>query len=545
MGNFADFGDKEGEKLGGIHKSDVEGGIYKSKDGKNTYLIKRDVKVLSNDIAEYLAAELFNNISEGSACEITLHQSKETKKTFLASKFFDGNYKDLYKELNKEDRNANLEAVQAIISSKSQYVKKGLVAKDDNGNYKLNNYEQIIAASLLLDDKSVHSGNIGVVDGPDSTRKLVRIDFGAAFRSFSSDINPMESKKNRVGLEKNYFKRDHPEERIYTQKFADELKRVSGLNLDEKIKSTWQTICLNYNHQGEEIAAIKDFGGKIGISAEDLSKDNYTSLIKNRLTEVMKDRQKSMYNMATEIEVKMILDKPSPDKAKLSQIVSSNPEYVEFMLNNPGKFQMQYNLSTGKQKELNSSLISYKREKGEASVSEYQNVKKTSVENLDIDALDPVSRTAVIHDAIIELQTKFKDKKEADTEYLKKLDEKLSKGMNENGKYNIKINAKDAKNIIHQLGEMSKAPEEISSRSKAVSGIIDKNLSIDRKIKSFISKKIANLSFPPKDKNLLKNIIQSLDKFKNTRNKSANKNPIQNKAKEKDKGSREQTFTKR
>ena len=72
---FRRFWQKVAAKSGGAHKPDPEGGIYKSEDGAATYLIKRDIKKLQNDVAEYMAAQIFDELCPGTACTITLQKS--------------------------------------------------------------------------------------------------------------------------------------------------------------------------------------------------------------------------------------------------------------------------------------------------------------------------------------------------------------------------------------------------------------------------------------------------------------------------------------
>lgn len=51
------YGERVGQKRGGAHAPDPDGGIFKN--GVDTFLIKRDVEKLQNDIAEYLASQIF------------------------------------------------------------------------------------------------------------------------------------------------------------------------------------------------------------------------------------------------------------------------------------------------------------------------------------------------------------------------------------------------------------------------------------------------------------------------------------------------------
>ncbi len=126
----------------------------------------------------------------------------------MVSKYFK-NYKDFFQDLSVFKERGNL--LTTLEAFKIQSPKGKLVAKTKEGKWKYTDYEQSLVTSLLVGDFSVHSGNMGVIgkDGDDQ-KKLVRIDFGAAFRDFTSEINPYKSVKNRMGYEKNYFLRDHP-----------------------------------------------------------------------------------------------------------------------------------------------------------------------------------------------------------------------------------------------------------------------------------------------------------------------------------------------
>jgi hypothetical protein len=155
MQTFKVFSSRNGQKTGGIHASDPEGGKYSSADSNDKFLFKRDVKKLSKDLAEFMAAELFDELCPGSACKITLHKSTKTGKTFLASEFFKEGYRDLFSDLGKSGRNATLETVQSWLPETQQYVKRGIAKKDSNGEFVYQNYERATVASLLLGDKSV------------------------------------------------------------------------------------------------------------------------------------------------------------------------------------------------------------------------------------------------------------------------------------------------------------------------------------------------------------------------------------------------------
>ena len=362
---FEGFGRKVAAKSGGAHKPDPEGGIYKSEDGAATYLIKRDIKKLQNDVAEYMAAQIFDELCPGTACTITLQKSGVSGKTFLASEFFQDNYRDLYRDLGREgDRPVGLELVQDYLPKRAQYVRQGLAQKDPvTGKPVYQNYEKSTVASLLLADQSVHSGNIGVVDR-DGTKQLVRIDFGAAFRTMGPEINPVKSNMAHVVLEKNYFLIDHPKRRIFTQEFSAELKREAAIDINPRIEKAWNEIVKNYDNE-QERGAITEFGRQIGVPDSVLKlgdKAKQFPQIKDHFAKVMKQRQQSQKDMAFEIDVKLAFGKGKEviDVDKLRTAIAENPNHAERILKNPSETQSGIRLKKSQLKILQKELDAFK-----------------------------------------------------------------------------------------------------------------------------------------------------------------------------------------
>ncbi len=361
---FEGFSEKKAAKSGGAHKPDPEGGIYKSEDGTSTYLIKRDIKKLKNDVAEFMAAQVFDELCPGTACKITLHKSKDTGKTFLASEFFQDNYRDLYRDLGKEgDRPAGLEVGQDYLPKRSQYVRQGLAKKDPvTGEHVYQHYEKAIVASLLLADQSVHSGNIGVVDR-DGKKQLVRIDFGAAFRTMSPEINPIKSNRSDIVLQKNYFLRDHPKRRIFTEEFSAELKREAAIDLKPRIEKAWNEIVKNYDNE-QERGAITEFGRQIGVPESVLNledKGQQFSQIKDHFSKVMKQRQQSQKDMAFEIDVKLAFGKGKDmDLDKLRAAIAENPDHAGRILKDPTDTQFGISLKKGQLKILEREVEAFR-----------------------------------------------------------------------------------------------------------------------------------------------------------------------------------------
>jgi hypothetical protein len=305
---FPDYGIRKSQKKGGIHAPHPDGGIFKAEE--DTYLIKRDAKKPENDIAEFLTSRVFQKLAPGSGAEIELTKNKKTQEAFLASKYFK-NYEDLYQSIGDKKRHEIFESFQSKFSGTNK-TKKALAAKNADGTYKYQNYEQPIAISLLCGDFSLHSGNLGVVNG----NELVRIDFGAAFRDMNNDIDPFKSISNRMGFEKNYFLRDHPTERIYTAEFAKALKKVAQEDLNKTVEAAFGQIEKSYDNDINR-NALKNFGKRLGL-------DENASLkqIKEKFQEKMQSRQQSLLAFAEKVELEAAIRRG--DTGKIKETVEKN-----------------------------------------------------------------------------------------------------------------------------------------------------------------------------------------------------------------------------
>ena len=361
------YGIRKGSKEDGIHEADPDGGRYDLVSPKGEvlerFLIKRDTKNGQNDIAEYLAASIFQQTAPGYGAEIELAKNKssspdnpENQNAFLASKFFKQGYRDFFKDNTYvfSKRTGKLAALEStsLKSPKSAFKRK------TKGTYEYNGYEQTMVTSLLLGGFSVHSGNIGVIDiegekGKEPKKQLVRIDFGAAFRDFTDDINPYQDIPNRRGIkfktehpdrplpaghQKNYFLRDHPKERTMNKAFAAELRKVAEIDLTPIVEAKWAEIEKNFNSK-----TIQEFAKQIKVPGAD--KGEVTpEQIKTHFTETMKKRQQSLKDMACEIDIKLALKGKKVDIAKLQEVIAKNPKYVERILENPQNTQLRISL---------------------------------------------------------------------------------------------------------------------------------------------------------------------------------------------------------
>jgi hypothetical protein len=361
------YGIRKGSKEDGIHEADPDGGRYDLVSPKGEvlerFLIKRDTHNGKNDIAEYLAASIFQQTAPGYGAEIELAKNKSSspdnpknQNAFLASKFFKQGYRDFFKDNTYvfSKRTGKLAALEStsLKSPKSAFKRK------TKGTYEYNGYEQTMVTSLLLGDFSVHSGNIGVIDiegekGKKPKKQLVRIDFGAAFRDFTDDINPYQDIPNRRGIkfkaehpdrplpagyQKNYFLRDHPKERTMNKAFAAELRRVAEIDLTPIVEAKWAEIEKNFNPK-----TIQEFAKQIKVPGADEGEVT-PEQIKTHFTETMKKRQQSLKDMACEIDIKLALKGKKVDIAKLQEAIVSNPEHVKYILDHSKNIRLNTQL---------------------------------------------------------------------------------------------------------------------------------------------------------------------------------------------------------
>ncbi len=348
-GEFSGYGNRQGQKKGGIHKADPDGGRYKRQNpGGETdvFLIKRDTNKGQNDIAEYLAASVFQQTANGYGAEVALAKNNsknpenpENKNAFLVSKYFK-QYKDFFQDRSTFQERGSLLSVLEATPIKSPQSK--LAEKNNDGTYRYTGYEKALVTSLLVGDFSVHSGNMGVIgQDTDQQKKLVRIDFGAAFRDFSPDINPYKSVKNRLGQEKNYFLRDHPKERIISKEFSDELRKVGSENLDNLIAEKWADIEKNFDDK-----TVKSFGNQLG-----LGKGAKPDEIKEHLATTFHKRQQSFKDMANEIDISLAMEITNPVERTnklqeaVDRAVKESPDHFQYILDNPKKSQLQIKFS--------------------------------------------------------------------------------------------------------------------------------------------------------------------------------------------------------
>lgn len=319
---------KFGEKEGGARPSGDFGGVYKSKN--KTALVKQDN--CAQDIAEFLGARIHNATVLDHSPQLHLakisksdnNTEKSDSDIYLISVFFN-NYKDLYKDIYTEESIAvpkdRPRAVGSVGSEKIMF-RKGL---KDNG---YTGFPQVMVTSLLIGDFDVHWGNIGVVRNANQKPKLVRIDFGAAFNSLKGEIAPHSISQHLPGFGPTNHFREFPREMKLNDNFIKELERVAKIDLSPAIDNAFEELESFYSPQ-----ALKQFGKRLGVTFND--GENISTTIKNHLSDIMKERQTSLKNFATELKIDLCISKDPQndewilDNDKFERIIQENPKYFE------------------------------------------------------------------------------------------------------------------------------------------------------------------------------------------------------------------------
>jgi len=346
---------KIANKDGGANSVGKFGGIYKI-NGK-TNLVKRE-KDESKNIAEFLGSKIFS-IRENVGAKVSLATMHNDDEVYLASEFFDDYtdfFKDVYRKAGKEIPDHIPEIVKYVYRKIGKAVPEDsrprIVGKETTDLFKkafkqkgieeYKGFPEIMATSLLIGDFDVHWGNIGVINKANTNPKLVRIDFAAAFSNLGKEINPHSmSEHNMVTIKNggmqtqptNHFK-EFPRHLKLRPDFIEELQLVASQDLDDKIQESMKDLQKYY-----KIDQILKFGKDAGL--QDVKEVDGVSI---GLKTLLKERQKSLNNFATELQIELCLSKENKDwklgsykntkgaEVKFEDVVKNNPEYFKSVL---------------------------------------------------------------------------------------------------------------------------------------------------------------------------------------------------------------------
>ena len=148
----------------------------------------------------------------------------------------------------------------------------------------------------------------------------------------NQEIHPHSISEHLPGFgPTNHFK-EFPREMKLNDEFIQELERVSNLDLDSVIDQSFQELQEVYSEE-----ALIEFGNRLGINLQhniDNQKD-ISETIKNHSKEVMRARQTSLKNFATELKIDLSIYKDDKtgkwelDEEKFQGIVEDNPNYFK------------------------------------------------------------------------------------------------------------------------------------------------------------------------------------------------------------------------
>ena len=336
---LSDFVFQKG-KIGGANEGGKEGGIYKREN--TLYLIKQEntSRGVSNhsNISEYLASQIFATTAPGYGAEVSLVSTKADKiepdetgeSVYVASKFFD-HYQDLYVHAHKTmGQNVPHERPKNVGTINSNLFNDAL--KRDNYKY-YSGFPQTMVTSLLIADYDVHWGNVGVIS-TNNINKMVRIDFGWAFKKLNPNLNPHSIIEHLPGFGPTNHFREYPNEMRITQPFADELKRVAAIDLTPCLQQSFENLKQFYG-----IKPLKEFSLSIGIDKKVLTsinnKDQLSEQILSYMSERLKSRQEGLAVFAAEIELSLCVDLKTRDfdQQKLQVFIKDNPGYCRKVAN--------------------------------------------------------------------------------------------------------------------------------------------------------------------------------------------------------------------
>ena len=318
-----------GDKKGGTKPAGKYGGIYQSGDTKA--LIKRDF--VPRDIAEFIGAKFHNKAVPDNSPEMFISRipysdsqfTEDGSDVYLGSVYFD-NYKDLFKDIFKQ---AGLEEPKDRPSILSSFWHSDIFVEGLKNNGYVG-FPQVTATSLLIGDFDVHWGNIGVIRTEDMPPKLVRVDFGSSFNNLYKEINPHSILQHLpVFGPLNHFI-DFPIEMKLNKEFTNELKRVSKIDFNETIEESFNELKKVYSED-----VIKGFGERLGIKFYKEHAIDVSETIQNKLKTLISERQISLKNYATELEIDLCIDQNETtnywelDEDEFEGIIEENPEYFK------------------------------------------------------------------------------------------------------------------------------------------------------------------------------------------------------------------------
>jgi LepB N-terminal domain/120 KDa Rickettsia surface antigen len=325
---------KFGEKTGGRNAAGEFGGIYQNREGKKA-LIKQDKKVFAN-ISEFLGGAFFKSITPQNAPNISLmipagqkEKASDGSNVYVSSELLD-NYTDMFVDIERNlHGNKEFNSKNRILFMGTREALTGKLTKAFE-KLKYQNFNEIAALSLLMGDFDMHTGNIGVIRTGANLPKLVRIDFGNAFRKLTDKIRPHSFMQHLPLIGATNHFREFPNYLKNNEGFVDELLRVTNQPVSNIIDESFKELVKYYNKDAMGDWAKKTMPSIFKKGVQDMDIEYIKAAFKYKMAQ----RQKSLKEYAMQIKLGLLIEKDGKgykikDTKELEGLVRSNTDYFQ------------------------------------------------------------------------------------------------------------------------------------------------------------------------------------------------------------------------
>ena len=319
-------------KAGGANSAGVLGGVYQN-DGQLA-LIKSDSTV--KDMSEFLASKLFEQTAPDHSARVGIARErdingKDAGSPYVCS-YFLPDYADLSTKVTTRSMKKDGRVFAAgFVNKFTGFMRAKML--DSGGKPKYSGFPETMATSLLIGDFDVHTGNVGLVEN----KKLVRIDYAAAFDNLEPEIHPNSRSRHPVGKGPTNHFREYPRSMRISPEFAEHAFAVSKMDMGAKIDEGMKELGEHYRPED-----FVSFGKRLGMDAGNLigKPEDVQTNISKHLKTILKKRQESLKQYAIEISIDLCFDKKGnfqtivkadgtviQGEKHFNQLMNENPEY--------------------------------------------------------------------------------------------------------------------------------------------------------------------------------------------------------------------------
>jgi len=229
---------------------------------------------------------------------------------------------------------------QVLGTKKGRRFKYAMLHRKQSGEYRYQDIEKALIASLFVADFDTHSENMGVVSEPDGTKRIKRIDYGAALaKKHFKNKKDVEMQSASLLLHAPGFE---PTNHIKEYPRAIKISKVFADNIHTAITAMRD---LSTNHKKLDdilkkvelwpLESIQKFAKYIGISEKDVAEfhdkeDLITFGIKPHILKTFAERCVVMEKLELEIRISLCFDSNGilpAKKSNLKKLILDNVDY--------------------------------------------------------------------------------------------------------------------------------------------------------------------------------------------------------------------------